>query len=145
MDEASGNYFGKVLLQDYFYNKMPEVLKDEFSKKFNLDPGFIKDNLYQKENPNMYLASFAKFMGEYKTEPYIKELIRKGFNLFIENKIKTVENYKNLPIHFVGSIAYYFQDILKETLKENNLIIGKIIQKPIDNLIKYHSNLTNKL
>ena len=37
MDEASGNYFGKRLLRDYFYNKMPAVLKAEFARRFDLN------------------------------------------------------------------------------------------------------------
>ena len=47
MDEASGNYFGKRLLRDYFYNKMPAVLKAEFARRFDLTPDVIKHNVYK--------------------------------------------------------------------------------------------------
>jgi N-acetylglucosamine kinase-like BadF-type ATPase len=53
MDEASGNYFGKRLIRDYFYKKMPGELAIEFENRFNLDPDEIKLNLYQRPNPNM--------------------------------------------------------------------------------------------
>ncbi|RZP12285.1 MAG: N-acetylglucosamine kinase, partial [Flavobacteriales bacterium] len=62
MDEASGNYFGKRLIRDYFYKKMPTQLSQEFEKRFNLDPDEIKNHLYKRHNPNMYLASFAEFI-----------------------------------------------------------------------------------
>lgn len=141
MDEASGNYYGKKLLQDYFYNKMPKHIAHSFSNLYDLSPDEIKTNLYQKESPNMYLASFAKFMYSIKEEEYTINLIKKGFQLFVENKIKTIDNYKELPIHCVGSIAFYFKNILTEVLNENNLNVGQIIQKPIDNLVIYHQNL----
>ena len=69
MDEASGNYFGKLLLREYFYAMMPQRIAARFEELNNLDPDFIKLNLYRKPNPNMYLASFAKFMFEFKEDP----------------------------------------------------------------------------
>ena len=77
MDEASGNYFGKKLINDYFYDKMPKGIASEFENDFNLDVDHIKKNIYQEANPNMYLASFAKFMFDFKEDKYIKRLIKK--------------------------------------------------------------------
>ena len=88
----------------------------------------------------MYLASFAKFMYDYKQQEYITNILKEGFKLFINNKIKNIDNYKNLPLHFIGSIAFYFNDILIETILEEELLVGNTIQKPIDNLITYHQN-----
>ena len=65
MDEASGNYFGKRLIKDYFYKKMPPQLASKFEQQFDLNPDTIKINLYKKPNPNAYLASFAEFIFEY--------------------------------------------------------------------------------
>ena len=57
MDEASGNYFGKLLLREYFYDKMPKRIADKFEEEYNLDADVIKYNLYKQPNPNMYLDS----------------------------------------------------------------------------------------
>lgn len=138
MDEASGNYFGKKLLRDYYYKRMPKKIADSFKNKYNLDADFIKTNLYSKPNPNRYLASFAEFMFDFKDKKYIKKHIKKGFKEFFEYRILPYKNLKKTPIYFVGSIAFYFQDILHKTAKKYQLEITDIIQRPIDNLIAYH-------
>ena len=84
MDEASGNYFGKKLIIDYYYGKMPSKIAEKFNDEFNLDADHIKKNLYREMNPNMYLASFAKFMFDFKDEKYIKKIIKKGFQEFFK-------------------------------------------------------------
>ena len=61
MDYASGNYYGKYLIRAFYFNKMPQYLRDEFSKNYDLSPNTIKNKLYREENPNTYLASFARF------------------------------------------------------------------------------------
>ena len=62
MDDASGNYYGKQLIRDYYFNNMPENVKIAFGSKYNMEPDYIKYNLYKQPNPNAYLANFAEFM-----------------------------------------------------------------------------------
>ncbi len=138
MDEASGNYFGKRLLIDYYYNQMPLEIAQEFKNEFNLDVDYIKKNLYRTPNPNMYLASFAKFMFIFKDNDYIKEIITCGFQEFFKYKILPFNKTAETPIYFIGSIAHYFRDILEEIAEKNSLKITDIIQRPIDNLLAYH-------
>lgn len=138
MDDASGNYFGKQLLRDFFYYKMPKKLHDKFKHKFNLYPDDVKQHLYKKGLPNTYLAQFASFLITHKKESYCKDIIDKGFSDFIENQITQYDNVYDLPIHFVGSIAFLLQDELKKALKSHRLNAGQFIQKPIDALVAYH-------
>ena len=140
MDDASGNYFGRQLIRDYFFEKMPTSISKEFYRSFRLEASEIKDRLYKKPNPNTYLAKFARFLIENKEKPYSKKLIKKGFNLFIKNQIEQFQNCKQIPLHFVGSICFYLQDELKECLKKNNMNCGNILRRPIDGLVKYHLN-----
>lgn len=143
MDEASGNYFGRLLIRDYYYKKMPKKIASSFEQQFNLEADFIKMNLYRKPNPNMYLASFAKFMFEFKEEKYIKKKIKKGFEEFFKYRILPYGKDENTPIYFIGSIAYYFRDVLEKTAKKHQLKIADVIQRPIDNLLEYHKNNIN--
>ncbi|NQY06327.1 MAG: N-acetylglucosamine kinase [Flavobacteriaceae bacterium] len=140
MDDASGNYFGKMALRDYFYLKMPKKLHDMFKEEYNLNPDDVKKQLYKSGNPNSYLATFAKFIIKHKNETYCSEIIKNGFSEFIENHITQHDRVYDLPIHFVGSIAYYLQDELKAALKSFRLNSGNFLQKPIDRLIEYHQN-----
>ena len=141
MDDASGNYFGRQLLRDCYFNKMPEDLQIKFKNEFELEAELIKDHLYKKPNPNTYLAKFAKFLVQNKDLKYPQKLIKKGFNLFIKNQIHQFDNYKEIPLHFVGSIGFYLQEDLKKSLKAKDLICGKILKKPIDGLVAYHQSI----
>lgn len=138
MDEASGNYFGKVLLRDYFYHKMPEDFATDFALNYNLDPNEIKKNLYKKENPNTYLASFSHYLVQNKNCDYAQKIIYNGLKLFIENHISQIKEHKFLPIHFIGSLAFYLVDEIKIIFKEYNLNMGKVERRPINGLVKYH-------
>ena len=139
MDEASGNYFGKRLIRDYFYKKMPSQLALEFKNKFNLDPDEIKNHLYKRHNPNMYLASFAEFIFTSKeVNGYFYKLITEGMLKFIEYRILCFKESQNVPIHFIGSIAHFSEDIIKDCMKPYNLELGNIIRRPIDGLIDYY-------
>jgi len=140
MDDASGNYFGRQLLRDYYFNKIPRKLSDSFAEDFNLGAEEIKTNLYKKSNPNTYLATFAKFVIVNKDEPYIQNLINKGLGLFIENQISQFENAKKLPIHFIGSISYFLREELEAKLISYGFKLGKILKKPIEGLVSYHQS-----
>lgn len=138
MDEASGNYFGKKLIKDYYYNEMPVGIAKSFEEQFDLDPDTIKFNLYRNPNPNMYLASFAKFMFEFKEEKYVRKLIRKGFKEFFKYRVLSFGLPSETPIYFIGSIAHYFREILEQVASKYEYEITGVIQRPIDNLIEYH-------
>ena len=140
MDDASGNYFGRQLLRDFYFNKLSKDLANKFKTEFDLKAEIIKDSLYKKPNPNTYLAKFAKFLVENKDLEYSKNLIKKGFILFIENQIEQFDNHKDVELHFVGSIGYYLKDELKEVIDSKNLKLGKVLRRPIEGLVAYHQS-----
>lgn len=141
MDEASGNYFGKQLLIDYFYKKMPDEIATAFEKSYDLSPDQIKQNLYQKESPNAYLGNFAEFMFQFKKSDYMHKLIKKGFTTFFEYRILPFNKPATIPIYFIGSIAHFFKPILEEVATTYGLRIKGVLQRPIANLIAYHQQL----
>lgn len=138
MDDGSGNYYGRQLLRDYYFNKIPSDLAKVFEESFDLSSETIKTNLYKKPNPNTYLAKFARFLIENKENEYSQNLIKKGFDLFARHQIMQFENAKNLQIHFIGSIAFYLQDELREVLENLGLSFGKVLKKPIEGLVEHH-------
>ncbi|HIG09732.1 MAG TPA: N-acetylglucosamine kinase [Alphaproteobacteria bacterium] len=141
MDYASGNYYGKYLIRAYYFNKMPKRLREEFTEKFDLSANTIKENLYRKENPNTYLASFAKFIINNKSDSYFKDIIEKGLRRFIDYQIMQYDNYKSVDIHYVGSIAYCLKEEITKVGNEYGLKTSKFVRKPIEGLVNYHKNL----
>lgn len=141
MDDGSGNYFGRQLLRDYYFNKIPVEMAKVFEESFDLSSETIKTNLYKKPNPNTYLATFARFLIENKENQYSQSLIKKGFDLFAKHQILQFENAKDIPVHFIGSIAFFLQQELKEVIASLGLTTGKVLKKPIDGLVEYHKNL----
>jgi N-acetylglucosamine kinase-like BadF-type ATPase len=140
MDDASGNYFGRQLLRDFYFNKLSNDLANKFKAEFDLKAEIIKDSLYKKPNPNTYLAKFAKFLVQNKDLEYSKNLIKKGFILFIENQIEQFDNHKDVELHFVGSIGYYLKEELKEVIDSKKLKLGKVLRRPIEGLVAYHQS-----
>ena len=140
MDDASGNYFGRQLIRDYYFNNMPQHLKVSLSEKYNMDSDFIKFNLYKQPNPNAYLASFAEFMFLNKDSEYIVNLIKDGIRLFAKNMILQYKDVLHtVPVHFAGSIAYFSQDEIYDVANEMGFTVGSFERRPIEGLVKYHS------
>ena len=141
MDEASGNFFGKELIRSYYFNEMDIDIAKAFEKEYDLNADVIKDNLYRKENPNAYLASFSKFLIENKDYKIFKEIIYNGLNRFIAHQIMQFKDCYDIPIHFVGSIAHYLKKEIRVSLTEKGMKMGDVVQRPIDNLVGYHLTL----
>jgi N-acetylglucosamine kinase-like BadF-type ATPase len=138
MDEASGNYFGKRLIRDYYYGKMPKKAAELFEQQFDLDADTIKRNIYKEENPNAYLANFAEFLLRNERTAYFNKVLRKGIVEFFENRVLTYKEAEEVPVHFVGSIAFFGKDIIEDVANYYKIVLGKIVRRPIDGLIEYH-------
>lgn len=138
MDDGSGNRFGRHLLRGYYFNKMHQEMAKEFEEEYNLDADYVKANLYKEANPNAYLATFAKFIIKHKDDEFCKKIIRKELKSFTKNYIMQYENCKDVPVHFVGSIAFYLKEELEAVLLKYGIKIGNVLRRPIDGLIAYH-------
>ena len=141
MDEASGNFFGKQLIRSYYFKAMSEELALEFEKEYDLSPDSIKENIYRRENPNTYLATFSRFLIKHKQNKVFQEIIEKGLDRFIKHQIFQFENAKEVPVHFIGSISFFLKEEIEKALVSKGLTMGRIVQRPIDELVKYHKNL----
>ena len=140
MDEASGNYFGKRLIRDYYYKRMPPELATIFEQKYDLDSDEIKRNLYRRENPNTYLANFAEFIFTNERNGYFYKLVHEGITDFVHSRVLSYKEVQNVPVHFIGSIAFFSEDIIRAVVQPYGIEIGNIVRRPIDGLIEYYRN-----
>ena len=141
-DEASGNYFGKKILSLYFNNIMPEDLKIKFESGFESDLSIIKENIYNNNRSNVYLSKYFPFITENKNHPLIQELIHKALDSFFILHICCYNNYREVEINFIGSVAYFLFDEINTVAKRYNCKIGSVVKNPINNLIDFHFNKT---
>jgi N-acetylglucosamine kinase-like BadF-type ATPase len=136
-DEGSGAVLGKLLVGDLLKNQLPAGLKEKFLQQFNLTPSNIIERVYRQPFPNRFLASLSPFLNQNMAVPEIRNIVLNAFKAFLTRNVMQYD-YKNNKVHFIGSIAYYYKDILEEALQDTGMQPGTIAQMPMDGLVKYH-------
>ena len=144
-DEASGSYFGKKILADYFYKRLPAEMQRDFDERYNLDWSQTVENVYKNAHANVYLASFMPFIIAHRENPYVIEMVKDGMARFIDVHIANFSNYHQHKVGFVGTLAFLFEDILKEELLKRDCKPGRIIKNPADNLVQYHREFKSEI
>jgi len=138
-DEGSGSYFGKIMLSEWLYNRMPNELAKAFGEEYNLSKEGIFEAVHHKENPNVYLASFMPFVSKHREHTYFKDMMYDGLAKFISIHVWCYDNFRDVPVNFVGSVAYYFKDVLEEVARNHRFTVGKIDKRPVEPLAVYHT------
>ena len=139
-DEGSGAHMGKNFMKDYLLGNLPHKIEDAFKKEFKYTRDNILDAIYNLPFPNRFLASFCDFYADHLSDRYIFDLVTNSFREFFINHIEKYSNYQELPISFVGSVAFYFEALLRQIGAEFEVKIERVIQSPIKGLVDYHKN-----
>lgn len=137
-DQGSGAQMGKWLIQDYFDNALPQDIKSKFEQEGNFREHLL-NQVYSTSLPSRYLASFSHFIARHKSHDYIQHLILRCFDSFFKYQVSQYTNAVNLPIHAVGSIAYYFEAEFKTAALHAGFTTGTILQAPMEGLKIYHA------
>lgn len=140
-DEGSGNWLGRQLIKSFMNETLPEVLRKKFIAKYQADRNNLLEKVYRQKQPALYLSSFSDFFIEHQSNPYLKNVIKTGFNKLINTYLLPLhKQHPQAPMHFEGSVAFAFQDMLREEAALAGLQITSIIKEPINNLLTYYSN-----
>jgi len=137
-DEGSGGYIGKRLVSDYLKRMMPDDIKESFVKRFDPNRDQIIESVYKKEFPNRYLASYSRFALHHLDHPYVYDLVFTGFTHFFERNIKRYADGEKYPVHFVGSVAFYYSNILRQVANDSGMVVKNILESPIAGLTLFH-------
>ena len=137
-DEGSGSAIGKHLVRRFFMKKLPQDLHQEFVETYHLTIDDAIKNMYHNPRANAYLAEFNKFVIQRKQHPYFQNMVFDEMKNFFEYQVLPYEEAREAEINFIGSIAYYYEDILRAAAAELNLTVGHIVQKPIESLVEFH-------
>jgi glucosamine kinase len=141
-DEGSGAFIGKHFIQDYLNKDLPENIAINFYNTHKLSKENILDAVYKQPMPSRFLASFSKFINQHKNEGYFVDLIEYNFEQFFNKHICKYKKHQELELSCVGSVAYYYSDILKSVARRKNVTLGKILESPITDLTSYHRSHT---
>jgi N-acetylglucosamine kinase-like BadF-type ATPase len=138
-DEGSGGHLGKSLVLAYLHHELPGDLRAIFTKRFGeMDRLTILQHAYKGEFPNRWFASFSKFLFDHRKHPFCYQLIEKSFQSFCDLYVLKYPQSTQVPIHFTGSVAFYYADILQRVLKSNQLHVGIISEGPMAGLTMYY-------
>ena len=110
--------------------QMPKDICDDFSLTYHLSVDDIIKAVYKEACPNRFLAGFAPFLYKHKDDEPIRSLIMDEFARFFQRNVCSYGR-KDVPVHFVGSIAYYFQEELKEVAERLGFLFGKVKKSPL--------------
>jgi len=137
-DEGSGSFFGKQLIANFLYHRLPNEIEQDFIAEYNFSKDDLVEHVYMKPNANVFIASFMPFIAKHKDNPYFKDMVREGFKRFIDVHVTCYKNYQDVEVNFVGSISQIFEQELREAAAVYNVTIGSLIRRPAEALVAYH-------
>lgn len=137
-DEGGGSYLGKTLIQHYFHEDMPAEIRTKFKKRYTLTVSDVLENAYKKQLPSRYFATFSKFLFDNLSNPYCYKLVYDSFATFFDRYVCKYENYQAYPVHFIGSVAFYYNTILRQVAQDKGITLKNIMESPIAGLTLFH-------
>ena len=137
-DEGSGAYLGKKVIQYYLYGTFDDELRGRFDLTYTTNTAEILESVYKKPLPNRYLASFAKFLADNRGHYMIENIIEDGLNDFFFSHLCKYRETWTLPVHFAGSVAFGFKDVLQQLCNSYEFELGRVMKNPMEGLVEYH-------
>jgi len=138
-DEGSGAYIGQKFLRAYLKKDLAKEILDAFDDDYNYSLEDILSSVYNEGNPSPYMASFTRFLAKHEHHDDVREILHSSFIEFFKETVCKYKRYKQLPVSFVGSVAFHFRHILNEAAWQMGVSIGRIEQEPMEGLIRFHS------
>jgi N-acetylglucosamine kinase-like BadF-type ATPase len=137
-DEGSGAVLGKRFIHDLYGGILSEEIKQIFERETKLNLAEIIKRVYREPLANRFLASLSEFISAHLDDAGVRAVVVRNFEDFLRLHIKSYHR-GDLPVSFVGSVAWHYQDELKEAAEHLNFHIGTILKTPMAGLIRYHS------
>ncbi len=138
-DEGSGAAIGKEIVKAYLNHELPPALWDDFHQRYHLNRDNILESVYKLPFPNRFLATFAPFAAENREDNVIQGILKRQFELFFQRSVLPLNGSQRLSVHFVGSVAYYFEPEISAAGRVEKVSLGKFCKDPMDGLILYHN------
>lgn len=141
-DEGGGGAIGKAFFNCIYKDSDYKDIREIYERESGLSMNDIIAHVYRMPQPNKFLASVLPFIKSHIDR--LDALVEECFRQFISRNIRQYDIAgSESEIHFIGSVAYHFQDQLRKVVEQEGYHMGKILQLPMPGLIKYHVNHMN--
>ena len=137
-DEGSGAYMGKRMLVDYVRGRVSDAARRVIEAAVPYHGDEIIDIIYTKPFPNRFCGQYGKLIHDNLSIPYFHDLAEDSFCQLFEQIISLYPDYRSYAFNCVGSVGWYFQDILKPVVRRYGMEVGTLLRTPMEGLIHYH-------
>jgi N-acetylglucosamine kinase-like BadF-type ATPase len=136
-DEGSGAALGRLFVGACLKNQLSPGLKEKFLLQFRLTPDQILDSVYKQPLPNRFLAGLSPFLLGNMEDDSVYGLVYNAFRDFFTRNVMQYD-YKDNEVHFTGSVAFHYQEVLRKVAESLGITVGKVEQSPMEGLMGYH-------
>lgn len=137
-DEGSGAVLGKLFINAIFKDKLPASVRDRFLAEYELTLSDIISKVYREPLANRFLASTSFFIRKNLDVEAIRQLVVDNFRSHFRNNVNQYGR-RDLKVGAIGSVAYYYADLLREAAQAEGYQTGEIMRSPMDGLVAFHS------
>ncbi len=132
-DEGSGANLGIRFLNALYKGRLPRHVAEDFERETQLTYADIIGRVYREPMANRFLASLTPFIHSQLYVPEVSRLVEEAFTDFFRRNLSPYGR-RDLPVGFVGSIAFHFSQQLSRVAQREGYTMGEIVKAPIEKL-----------
>jgi len=136
-DEGSGAVLGKLFVNALFKDAQFADIRDAYLAETKQTMPLIINKVYREPLANRFLASTSVFIHQHLEFRPLRQMVVDNFRSFFQRNLVQYQR-RDLPVHAVGSIAFNYQEELKEAAEKEGFTIGHLLATPMEGLIEYH-------
>ncbi len=140
-DEGSAAYIGKRLVGDILKQQFSPQVCTLFHEETNLTAAEIINRVYRQPMPNRFLGETSQFCQRHRDNHEIRLFLLDCFSQFFQRNIvnytKSVQSATDI-CSFVGSIAWVYEDEIREVASRYGYKVGSIMRAPMQGMKQYH-------
>ena len=137
-DEGSGAVLGKLFLGSLCKGLMPNGLLEEYLTETQQEISDVIQAVYRQPLPNRYLARTSRFIHSHIHVEEVRRLVVDNFRAFFRRNIVQYGRH-DLPVRAIGSVAWYYQEQLKEAAQLEGFLVDQVLQSPMEGLVRFVS------
>ena len=136
-DEGSGAVLGRLFMNAIFKNPQFAEIRDAYLSETKLTMPLIINKVYREPLANRFLASTSSFIQQHLDFKPLRQMVIANFRSFFQHNLVQYGR-RDLQVHAIGSIAFYYQEELREAAEKEGFKLGNVQATPMEGLIKYH-------